>query len=451
MDGSQSRGGGGGGGSSSPPPFLIKTYEMVEDPATNHVVSWGPGGASFVVWNPPEFSQDLLPKYFKHNNFSSFIRQLNTYGFRKIDPEKWEFANEDFIRGHTHLLKNIHRRKPVHSHSLQNQVNTPLAESERREYEDEINRLKYEKSLLLTELQKQNQKHCGINWQMQSLEDRLMQMEQRQKNIVASLCDILQRSGVVSGPLLQTDHFISKKRRVPKIDFFTGDLAVEKQQVPFLQTMGAVTESSNMVPAHHVNSESIDRMEMSLVSLEKFIQKASDASGENLFTGSAAISPAVSPGEVPLAPMETNVNMQSSTGHAPSSAGLAESSCYVQSPVLSLPDLHEDVHRTEEADMNSDTTTADTSQDEATTETGGSHEPTKVNDLFWERFLTEETPKFFYSGEVDSGRQEDGCKLEPTEENEDAKMAVDCSCLHHRDRVDQITEQMGQLASAKNA
>lgn len=62
-----------------PPPFLKKTYDMVDDPNTDPVISWTPTRASFVVWDPHRLSTDVLPKYFKHNNFSSFIRQLNTY------------------------------------------------------------------------------------------------------------------------------------------------------------------------------------------------------------------------------------------------------------------------------------------------------------------------------------------------------------------------------------
>lgn len=62
-----------------PPPFLNKTFDMVDDPATAHIVSWSRGGHSFAVWDPHAFSTNLLPRYFKHNNFSSFVRQLNTY------------------------------------------------------------------------------------------------------------------------------------------------------------------------------------------------------------------------------------------------------------------------------------------------------------------------------------------------------------------------------------
>jgi len=64
---------------SVPAPFLTKTYQLVDDPATDHIVSWGEDDTTFVVWRPPEFARDLLPNYFKHNNFSSFVRQLNTY------------------------------------------------------------------------------------------------------------------------------------------------------------------------------------------------------------------------------------------------------------------------------------------------------------------------------------------------------------------------------------
>lgn len=99
----------------APAPFLLKTYELVDDVANKDVISWNENGTTFVVWKTAEFAKDLLPKYFKHNNFSSFVRQLNTYGFRKIVPDKWEFANENFKRGQKELLTAIRRRKTVTS------------------------------------------------------------------------------------------------------------------------------------------------------------------------------------------------------------------------------------------------------------------------------------------------------------------------------------------------
>ncbi|KAF2283719.1 hypothetical protein GH714_014447 [Hevea brasiliensis] len=98
---------------SVPAPFLTKTYQLVDDPGTDDVISWNETGNTFVVWKTAEFAKDFLPNCFKHNNFSSFVRQLNTYGFRKIVPDKWEFANEHFRRGNKELLSEIRRRKTV--------------------------------------------------------------------------------------------------------------------------------------------------------------------------------------------------------------------------------------------------------------------------------------------------------------------------------------------------
>lgn len=96
---------------SIPTPFLTKTYQLVDDQTIDDVISWNKDGSTFVVWNPTIFARDLLPRYFKHNNFSSFVRQLNTYGFKKVVPDRWEFSNDCFRRGEKQLLREIQRRK----------------------------------------------------------------------------------------------------------------------------------------------------------------------------------------------------------------------------------------------------------------------------------------------------------------------------------------------------
>ncbi|CAD6244276.1 unnamed protein product [Miscanthus lutarioriparius] len=218
-------GGGGSGGGGGPAPFLLKTYEMVDDPSSDAVVSWSDASdGSFVVWNAPEFAARMLPTYFKHNNFSSFIRQLNTYGFRKIDPERWEFANEYFVKGQKHLLKNIHRRKPIHSHSHQPGA---LPDNERALFEDEIDRLSREKAALQADLWKFNQQQSGAVSQIEDLERRVLDMEQRQTKMLSFLQQARKNPQFVSklvkmaeaSPIF-ADAF-HKKRRLPGLEYIT--------------------------------------------------------------------------------------------------------------------------------------------------------------------------------------------------------------------------------------
>eukprot|EP00967_Tisochrysis_lutea_P075907 scaffold102443_cov35-Tisochrysis_lutea.AAC.2 len=75
-----------------PKPFLAKLYKMVDEEDTNEIVAWTQAGDALIVLDPEAFAQKLLPLHFKHNNFSSFVRQLNTYGFSKVQISRHERA-----------------------------------------------------------------------------------------------------------------------------------------------------------------------------------------------------------------------------------------------------------------------------------------------------------------------------------------------------------------------
>ncbi|KAK2412452.1 heat stress transcription factor A-2 [Trifolium repens] len=188
-----------------PPPFLKKTYEMVEDPETDPIVSWSASRDSFIVWDSHEFSKILLPKYFKHNNFSSFIRQLNTYGFRKVDSERWEFANEGFQGGKKHLLKTIRRR------SKYNKVHQGGFNLMKPPVESEVEKLKKDQNMLKLEILKLRQQQENSNIQLTNVHERVRRAELKQYQMMYFLTKMAKR------PLFM-EQLIQKIKRNREVD-----------------------------------------------------------------------------------------------------------------------------------------------------------------------------------------------------------------------------------------
>ncbi|XP_058234631.1 heat shock factor protein 2 isoform X4 [Hemibagrus wyckioides] len=106
---------------SNVPAFLTKLWTLVEDSDTNEFICWSQEGNSFLVLDEQRFAKEILPKFFKHNNMASFVRQLNMYGFRKVmhidtgivKQERdgpVEFQHPYFQNGRDDLLENIKRK-----------------------------------------------------------------------------------------------------------------------------------------------------------------------------------------------------------------------------------------------------------------------------------------------------------------------------------------------------
>ncbi|XP_073052534.1 heat stress transcription factor A-2b-like [Primulina eburnea] len=181
------------------PRFLSKTFELVDDPSLDAIISWGAKGDSLVVWDPVEFARLVLPRNFKHNNFSSFVRQLNTYGFRKIYTEKWEFTNEGFVRGKRHLLKNIHRRKSTQS--SQQQIGSSFVSQNNTDQgvlEGEIGLLRRERGLMMMEVVELQQEQKGMLQNLEEVNEKLKGAENRQKQMVAFLAKTFQNPAVLT-------------------------------------------------------------------------------------------------------------------------------------------------------------------------------------------------------------------------------------------------------------
>ncbi|XP_051954416.1 heat shock factor protein 2-like [Xyrauchen texanus] len=166
--------------SSNVPAFLTKLWALVEDSDTNEFICWSQEGNSFLVLDEQRFAKEILPKFFKHNNMASFVRQLNMYGFRKVmhidtgivKQERdgpVEFQHPYFKHGQDDLLENIKRKvsnsRPEECKIRQEDLSKILTSvqdfHEQQENMDaRLAALKRENEALWTELSNLRQKHA---------------------------------------------------------------------------------------------------------------------------------------------------------------------------------------------------------------------------------------------------------------------------------------------------
>lgn len=94
--------------------FVERTYEMVSDVSCDDVIHWASDGSSFVVGSKARMETEVLGRFFVSANHASFIRQLRTYGFDRLDNKAFarhnmRFGHPYFRRGCQHLIKDITR------------------------------------------------------------------------------------------------------------------------------------------------------------------------------------------------------------------------------------------------------------------------------------------------------------------------------------------------------
>lgn len=101
--------------SKTEPSFLSKLYQILNDKEYISYIHWSQDGLSVIISDPTGLSKKVLPKFYNHHNFASFVRQLNMYNFHKIrtDPKSNEqkYIHDEFYKGKS--LKEIQeiRRK----------------------------------------------------------------------------------------------------------------------------------------------------------------------------------------------------------------------------------------------------------------------------------------------------------------------------------------------------
>eukprot|EP00957_Ditylum_brightwellii_P071140 5407360-Ditylum_brightwellii.AAC.1 len=97
-------------------PFPEKLHRMLHYAHTENltdIVSFFPHGRAFAIHKASMFVSRIMPNFFRQTRLTSFQRQLNLYGFKRIGtgPDTGGYYHELFLKGRPGLCVNMKRTK----------------------------------------------------------------------------------------------------------------------------------------------------------------------------------------------------------------------------------------------------------------------------------------------------------------------------------------------------
>ncbi|NWX42124.1 HSF2 protein, partial [Steatornis caripensis] len=161
-------------------------------------------GQSFLVLDEQRFAKEILPKYFKHNNMASFVRQLNMYGFRKVVPVDSgivklerdgpvEFQHPYFKQGREDLLEHIKRKvsssKPEENKIRQEDISKIISSAQKVQLKQETMESR------LSALKRENE---SLWREVAELRAKQLQQQQVIRKIVQFIVTLVQNNQLVS-------------------------------------------------------------------------------------------------------------------------------------------------------------------------------------------------------------------------------------------------------------
>jgi hypothetical protein len=87
--------------------------EVLEREDMESIISWLPHGRAFIVLQPQQLRDIVLPRFFKQTKFMSFTRQLNLWGFKRMTKglDSGAYYHSLFLRGRRRLAMLMRRQK----------------------------------------------------------------------------------------------------------------------------------------------------------------------------------------------------------------------------------------------------------------------------------------------------------------------------------------------------